>query len=102
MKFSTLALGALSAASLSTAAPATGAPVAQLEARHAQLLEARQDPVSTIIEMATGIFIFIIGEAIGGDVVADFANALAAAFNPAGPKPPVRTSPAHDHLVQAK
>jgi len=88
MKLTTLALGALSASSLTIAAPATGAHKANLEARLANMLEARQDPVSGIIEMATGIFIAIVGESIGGDLHMDIGNAMATAFNPSGPKAP--------------
>lgn len=80
MKVFAFALSTLSASSFAIAAPETGAHKAALEARHAQLLEARQDLVSSIVEMATGIFNAIIGEAIGGDLLADFANAVAAAL----------------------
>jgi len=69
MKVFTFALSTLSASSFAIAAPATGAHKAALEARHAHLLEAHQDHMSSIVEMATGIFFAIIGEAIGGDLL---------------------------------
>ena len=40
----------------------------------------------------TGFLAAINGETIGTDLVGDFANALAAAFNPSGPKAPWQNS----------
>jgi hypothetical protein len=63
----------------------------QLAKHYADLLEKRQGP-ATVVELAVGIFVEIAAEGIGSIAISDAVNAIAASFNPAGPKAPwVRT-----------
>ncbi len=79
---SLLALGALLATS-----PTLARPMDPQLARHYAELERRQGPLS-IVEIAGGIFLYIIEEGIGSTALGDIANAIATALNPGGPKAP--------------
>lgn len=59
----------------------------QLAKLYAALIEKRQGPAD-LVELAAGIFHEIVGERIGNIALSDFVNAIAAAFNSAGPKAP--------------
>jgi hypothetical protein len=59
----------------------------KLAKHYADQLEKRVGP-DTIAEIAAGIFIEIVAEGIGDIALSDAINAIAASFNPGGPKSP--------------